>query len=339
METYRQEHPELSAELERRIAGRLPAGWQEHLPAYATDVGTSATRARSGEVINALARVIPELVGGSADLAPSTNTTIPSGGDIGAGHWHGRNFHFGVREHAMGAVLNGLAAHGGLRPFGATFLVFSDYLRPALRLSALMQLPVIYVFTHDSVGMGEDGPTHQPIEHLASLRAIPGLTVLRPADGNETAAAWRTALESDGPSALILSRQALPGLPTDQVHVGGAVIADGDQATILATGSEVHVALDARDVLAARGVGARVVSLPSLERFRARPASEHDQLVPPQRPTVSVEAGATQGWHEFADAVVGIDRFGLSAPGSEALAETGITAEDVANAVLATLDR
>lgn len=238
----------------------------------------------------------------------------------------------------MGAVLNGLAAHGSLRPFGATFLVFSDYLRPALRLSALMQLPVIYVFTHDSVGMGEDGPTHQPIE-LASLRAIPGLTVLRPADGNETAAAWRAALESDGPSALILSRQALPGLPTDQVHVGGAVIADGDQATILATGSEVHVALDARDLLAARGVGARVVSLPSWERFRARPGFERDQLVPPQRPTVSVEAGASQGWHELADAVVGIDRFGLSAPGADALAETGITAEDVADAVLATLDR
>ncbi|WP_349257780.1 transketolase family protein [Iamia sp.] len=193
--------------------------------------------------------------------------------------------------------------------------------------------------THDSVGMGEDGPTHQPIEHLASLRAIPGLTVLRPADGNETAAAWRAALESDGPSALILSRQALPGLPTDQVHVGGAVIADGDQATILATGSEVHVALDARDLLAARGVGARVVSLPSWERFRARPGFERDQLVPPQRPTVSVEAGACQGWHEFADAVVGIDRFGLSAPGADALAETGITAEDVADAVLATLDR
>jgi transketolase len=338
MEMYRQEHPELSAELERRTAGRLPAGWQEHLPAYATDVGTSATRARSGEVINALARVIPELVGGSADLAPSTNTTIDSGGDIAAGHWHGRNFHFGDREHAMGAVLNGLAAHGSLRPFGATFLVFSDYLRPALRLSALMQLPVIYVFTHDSVGMGEDGPTHQPIE-LASLRAIPGLTVLRPADGNETAAAWRAALESDGPSALILSRQALPGLPTDQVHVGGAVIADGDQATILATGSEVHVALDARGLLAARGVGARVVSLPSWERFRARPGFERDQLVPPQRPTVSVEAGASQGWHEFADAVVDIDRFGLSAPGADPLAETGITAEDVADAVLATLDR
>lgn len=178
-------------------------------------------------VINALAPAIPELVGGSADLAPSTNTTIEGAGDIAAGAWDGRNFHFGVREHAMGAVLNGLAAHGGLRPFGATFLAFSDYLRPALRLSALMQLPVVYVFTHDSVGMGEDGPTHQPVEHLASLRAIPGLIVLRPADGNETAAAWRAALESEVPCALVLSRQPLPSLPTDRVDVAGAIIADG----------------------------------------------------------------------------------------------------------------
>jgi transketolase len=337
-EAYHREDPDLAAELGRRIAGRLPDDWQQHVPSYATDEEPVATRVRSGEAINALAAGIPELVGGSADLAPSTNTTIDDAGDIAAGHWLGRNFHFGVREHAMGAVLNGLAAHGGLRPFGATFLVFSDYLRPALRLSALMQLPVIYVFTHDSVGMGEDGPTHQPIEHLAGLRAIPGLTVLRPADGNETAAAWRAAIEADGPSALILSRQALPALPTDQVHVGGAVIADGDQATILATGSEVHVALEARNLLADRRVSARVVSLPSWERFRARPRAERDQLVPPQRPTVSVEAGASQGWHEFADVVVGIDRFGLSAPGADALAQTGITAAAVADAVLATLD-
>jgi transketolase len=339
LEAYHQEDPDLAVELERRIAGRLPDDWQQHLPSYATDEEPAATRVRSGEAINALAAGIPELVGGSADLAPSTNTTIDDAGDIAAGHWLARNLHFGVREHAMGAVLNGLAAHGGLRPFGATFLVFSDYLRPALRLSALMRLPVVFVFTHDSVGMGEDGPTHQPIEHLASLRAIPGLTVLRPADGNETAAAWRTALESDGPSALILSRQGLPALPTDQVHVGGAVIADGDQATILATGSEVHVALEARNLLAGRGVDARVVSLPSWERFRARPSAERDQLIPPQRPTVSVEAGASQGWHEFADVVVGIDRFGLSAPGADALAQTGITAAAVADAVLAALGR
>ena len=333
---YAKAHPELDAELAPRIDGALPADWQDHLPSFPLDAGAAATRTRSGSVINALAAAIPELVGGSADLAPSTNTTIEGAGDIAAGVWDGRNFHFGVREHAMGAVLNGLAAHGGLRPFGATFLVFSDYLRPALRLSALMGLPVVYVFTHDSVGMGEDGPTHQPVEHLASLRAIPGLTVLRPADGNETAAAWRAALEADGPCALILSRQPLPSLPTDRVDVAGAIIADGDDATILATGSEVHVALDARALLAEHDVSVRVVSLPSWERFRRLPAAERHRLVHPGRLTISVEAGASQGWHEFADVVIGVDRFGLSAAGPDALAAVGITAEAIVGAVLNT---
>lgn len=211
----------------------------------------------------------------------------------------------------MGAVLNGLAAHGGRRPFGATFLVFSDYLRPTLHLAALIRLRVVFVFTHDSVGMGEDGSTHQPIEHLASLRAIPGLNVVRPADGNETAAAWRAALEFDGPTSLILSRQLLPSLPTLEVDVAGAVVADGVDATILVTGSEVQVALAARDLLARRGVATRVVSLPSWERLRDRPAGERQRLVPPGRPVLSVEAGASQGWHGFADIVVGVDRFGL----------------------------
>jgi transketolase len=331
---YRDAHPALAAELDRRMAGRLPDGWQDHLPSFGVGKeAAAATRSRSGEVINALAPAVPELVGGSADLAPSTTTTIDGAGDIAAGAWDGRNIHFGVREHAMGAVLNGLAAHGGFRPFGATFLVFSDYLRPALRLSALMRLPVVYVFTHDSVGMGEDGPTHQPIEHLAGLRATPGLTVLRPADGNETAAAWRAALEAGGPSALILSRQGLPSLPTDRVDVAGAVMADGGDATILATGSEVHVALAARELLAERGVAVRVVSLPSWERFRQRPAAERDALVPADRPRISVAAGASQGWQEFADVVVGVDRFGLSAAGPEALDEVGITPEAVTDAV------
>jgi transketolase len=338
-QSFRTAHPELAGELERRLTGELPDGWLDCLPYFATDARPAATRSRSGEVINALAPVLPELVGGSADLAPSTNTTINGGGDIAASAWDGRVFHFGVREHAMGAVLNGIAAHGGFRPFGATFLIFSDYLRPALRLSALMRLPVIYVFTHDSVGMGEDGPTHQPIEHLASLRAIPGLAVIRPADGNETAAAWRAALEADGPTALILSRQALPSLPTMRVDVAGAIIADGEDATLVATGSEVHVALRARELLADQGISARVVSLPSWELFRQRPAAARERLLPPDRPTVSVEAGATQGWLEFADLVVGIDRFGLSAPGAEALAEVGITAEAVACAVNEALGR
>ncbi|MDQ3030718.1 MAG: transketolase, partial [Actinomycetota bacterium] len=335
---YQEAHPELAGELDRRMAGQLPEDWADALPAFGVDEDDAATRTRSGEVINALALVIPELVGGSADLAPSTNTTIDGGGDIAAGAWDGRNFHFGVREHAMGAVLNGMAAHGGLRPFGATFLVFSDYLRPTLRLAALMRLPVIFVFTHDSVGMGEDGPTHQPIEHLASLRAIPGLTVYRPADGNETAAAWQAALHNAGPSVLVLSRQKLPSLPTDRVYVAGAIVADGEDATILATGSEVHVALEARDLLAERDVRVRVVSLPSWEAFRRRPPAERDMVVPSAVPTISVEAGASQGWHEFADVVVGVDRFGLSASGPEALAEVGITAEAVADAVTRVLE-
>ena len=335
---YQEAHPELGRELDRRMAGQLPENWADALPAFAMGEDDAATRTRSGEVINALAPLIPELVGGSADLAPSTNTTIDGAGDIAAGAWDGRNFHFGVREHAMGAVLNGMAAHGGLRPFGATFLVFSDYLRPTLRLSALMRLPVIFVFTHDSVGMGEDGPTHQPIEHLASLRAIPGLTIYRPTDGNETAAAWQAALRDAGPSVLVLSRQKLPSLPTARVDVAGAIVADGNDATILATGSEVHVALAARDLLAARDVRVRVVSLPSWEAFRRRPAWERDGLVPARVPTVSVEAGASQGWHEFADVVVGVDRFGLSASGPEALTEVGITAEAVADAVTRVLE-
>ena len=335
---YQEAHPELAGELDRRMAGQLPEDWADALPAFGVDEDDAATRTRSGEVINALALVIPELVGGSADLAPSTNTTIDGGGDIAAGAWDGRNFHFGVREHAMGAVLNGMAAHGGLRPFGATFLVFSDYLRPTLRLAALMRLPVIFVFTHDSVGMGEDGPTHQPIEHLASMRAIPGLTVYRPADGNETAAAWQAALHNAGPSVLVLSRQKLPSLPTDRVYVAGAIVADGEDATILATGSEVHVALEARDLLAERDVRVRVVSLPSWEAFRRRPPAERDMVVPSAVPTISVEAGASQGWHEFADVVVGVDRFGLSASGPEALAEVGITAEAVADAVTRVLE-
>ena len=336
---YLSAHPALAGELERRVAGELPGGWQGHLPSFLLDAEPVATRSRLGEIINALAPAIPELVGGSADLAPSTDTTIRGASDIAAGAWDGRNFHFGVREHAMVAVLNGLAAHGGLRPFGATFLVFSDYLRPALRLSALMRLPVVYVFIHDSVGMGEDGPTHQPIEHLASLRALPGLMVLRPADGNETAAAWRAALETLGPSALILSRQKLPSLPTDQVDIAGAIIADGSDATVLATGSEMHVALAARALLAERGIAARVVSLPSWELFRARSDAERQRLVPTDRPTISVEARASQGWREFADVVVGVDRFGLSAAGPEALAAVGITPEAVVDVVLAAIQR
>ncbi|MFU8840623.1 MAG: transketolase [Nitriliruptoraceae bacterium] len=333
--SYRAAYPDLAAEFERRMAGQLPDGWDDDLLASVSGDAPVATRAALGQVLNAAAARIPELVGGSADLAPSTVTTLHGAGDVSRADAHGRNLHFGVREHAMGAMLNGLAAHGGFRPFGATFLVFSDYVKPAIRLSALMQLPVLYIFTHDSIGLGEDGPTHQPVEQLAALRATPGLTVLRPADANETALALRTALTLAGPVALVLSRQALPRLAPEHLDAAGSVVADGADAVLVATGSEVAVALEARELLAGEGVAARVVSLPSWELFRARPPAERSRLLPPGIPTVAVEAASPQGWHEFADAVVGLDRFGASGAAAALYEHLGITAEAVAAAVRA----
>ncbi len=335
---YRADHPELAAEFERRMAGQLPDDWADGLLDAVAGEGPVATRASLGAVLNAAAARLPELVGGSADLAPSTVTTLDGEGDVTRADKAGRNLHFGVREHAMGAIVNGLAAHGGLRPFGATFLVFSDYVKPAIRLSALMQLPVLFVFTHDSIGLGEDGPTHQPIEQLASLRATPGLTVLRPADANETASAVRTALELDGPVALILSRQKLPVLPPDRMDMAGRVVADGTEAVIVATGSEVSVALGAREALASTGRSVRVVSLPSWELFRARPATEQDELLPPDLPTVAVEAASPQGWREFADEVVGLDRFGASGAAEALYEHFRLTPEAVAARVGGLLD-
>jgi transketolase len=330
---YAKDHPELAAEFQRMVAGRLPDGWDDTLPEFDPGHDALATRKAFGAALNAVAARIPELVGGSADLAPSTNTTLEGEGDISRGEWTGRNFHFGVREHAMGAVLNGLAAHGGVRVFGATFLVFSDYLRPALRLSALMQLPVLYVFTHDSIGLGEDGPTHQPVEHLASLRAIPGLTVLRPADANETSLALAAALAAEGPVALVLSRQNLPILEPGDLDPAGSQVADGDEATIVSTGSEVHVALRARALLGGQGIRARVVSVPSWELFRRRPAAERERVLPPGPPVVAVEAGSPQGWCEFADVVVGLDRFGASGSSHDVYEHLGITPQAVADQV------
>lgn len=334
---YRAAHPQPAAELQRLLAGRLPAGWRDALPRFPAGSPPLATRKASGQTLNALAPRIPELVGGSADLAPSTLTTLEGYGDVSAGHWDGRNLHFGVREHAMGAMLNGMAAHGGLRVFGATFLAFSDYCRPAIRLAALMQLPVVFVFTHDSIGLGEDGPTHQPIEHLAALRAIPGLTVLRPADANETALAWAAALEASGPTVLVLSRQSLPVLDPDRLDLAGAVVAPGEDAAIVATGSEIEIALAARDLLAADGITARVVSLPSWELFRHRPPEERETILPPHLPTVAVEAASPQGWCEFADATVGLTRFGVSAPAPQAYTYLGITPAAVADRLRALL--
>lgn len=348
MAAYRDAHPELAAELERVLVGELPDGWDADLPVFEADPKGIATRVASGKAINALAARIPELVGGSADLAPSNNTHIADGLGVSERDFGGRNLHFGIREHGMGAVLNGMALHGGLRVFGATFLVFSDYMRGAVRIAALSGLPVTYVWTHDSVYVGEDGPTHQPIEHLMALRVMPNLVVLRPGDANETVEAWRVAqTHRAGPVAIVLSRQNLPTLdraelaPAAGLARGAYVLADAPSgapdAIAIATGSEVSLALAARDLLAADGIALRVVSMPSWELFAAQDAAYRESVLPAAvTRRVSVEAGVTQGWERWtgsAGAAIGIDRYGASAPGGTVGAELGMTAEAVAAAV------
>jgi len=353
-EAYRKVHPDLAAELERVIAGELPKDWDKEIPTFTTADKPIATRSAGGKIINAIAARVPELLGGSADLNSSTETALKGAGDFqspateggahqGAvgGEWGygGRNVHYGVREHAMAAVSSGLALHGGVIPFSATFFTFADYMRPAIRLAALMKLKSIYVFTHDSIGVGEDGPTHQPIEHAASLRAIPQLTVIRPADANETASAWRVAMTRRGPTALLLTRQALPILAgTDDVAYGGYVLADTDgrpDVILIATGSEVTLAVEARVELLGRGIKARVVSLPSWELFDAQPQAYRDTILPPSvLARVAVEAGVPQGWEKYTGAfgaVVGIEnRFGASAPIKVVMEKLGFTAANVA---------
>lgn len=336
-------HPDLAAEWMRTFSAALPEDALHDLPCF--DVGDSvATRAASGTVLAALAGRIPELVGGSADLAESTNVALP-GGAVGADDFGGRVIHFGVREHAMAAIANGLSLHGGFRPVISTFLVFSDYLRPALRLSALMCQPVIYVFTHDSLGLGEDGPTHQPVEHLAALRAIPNLAVLRPADAHETAEAWSVALtRTDGPTALVLSRQPLPVLPPSPVgwlasRGARLVRAGGRRADIvlIATGSEVALCLGAADRLATVGLSAWVVSMPWKERFLALHPADREMMLPPGVPRLVVEAASPQGWAEVAGdlgRVDGVGCFGASAAGEVLLAEFGFSPEAVTSAAL-----
>lgn len=331
---YRQDHPDLAAELERRWRGELPDGWLEALPNL--DEEATATRKASQAVLNAIADAVPELVGGSADLAASNNTTIKGGGDVEPGHFDGRNIHYGVREHAMGSITNGIALHGGFRPFAATFLIFNDYMRPPVRLAAMMGLPTIYVYTHDSIGLGEDGPTHQPIEQLAGLRALPNLHLIRPADATETVGAWQCALgRTDGPTAMALTRQGVPaleGTDAERVAEGAYAVrhADEPDVVLVATGSEVAVAVDAADTLAAEGTSVRVVSMPCWERFTRRPASQRDALLPPDVPTVSVEAAAAFGWERFSHAHVGMDGFGASAPSSDLYPHFDITADAVA---------
>jgi transketolase len=341
----------------------LPVGWTEALPSFPADAKGMATRKASGEVLSALAPVLPELWGGSADLAESNNTT-PKGAPSFlpqdrqtkefSGGPYGRVLHFGIREHAMGAIMNGIAVHGGTRVFGGTFLTFSDYMRGAVRLAALMQLPVTYVWTHDSIGLGEDGPTHQPIEHLAALRAIPGLDVVRPADANETAACWQAILEhGDRPAGIILTRQNVPVFPrgedgfndTGNVAKGGYVLIDapgidsGDgppDVVLVGTGSEVQLAVEARAILAEKGIRARVVSMPCREWFDEQDASYRETVIPPTvKARVSVEAGVAQGWREVVGdhgRIVSIEHFGASADFARIYREFGVTGQAVADA-------
>jgi transketolase len=350
---YSEKFPELAAEWERVMSRTLPEGWDQAIRGYKPKEAV-ATRQASGEILNAVAPVLPTLIGGSADLAPSNNTLLKGSADFSSKDRAGRNMHFGVREHGMGAVLNGMTIHGGLMPYGATFLVFSDYMRPSIRLAALMSLPVIYVFTHDSIGLGEDGPTHQPVEHLAALRAIPNLTVIRPADAAETAWAWHVALENrGGPVALILTRQKVPLLErgpfasAEDLALGAYVLSESSKEKIdlvlIATGSEVQLAVEAQKRLLTEGIGARVVSMPSWELFDRQPETYRDSIFPNDGTArLAIEAGSPMGWHRYSGAkgdVIGIERFGASAPGPTVLKEFGFTAEAVVARAMALLKR
>jgi len=367
MDVYTKTFPELAAELQGRLDGQLPAGWDADIPVFPADAKGLATRVAGGKVMNAIAPRLPALGGGSADLDPSTHTALTDLGDFnpplapgedsqgsdGGGWSHaGRNLHFGVREHAMGAIANGLAVHGGFVPYGATFLIFSDYMRPAIRLAALMGLHVVHVFTHDSVALGEDGPTHQPIEQLASLRAIPNLDVIRPADANETAVAWKVALETKRrPVLLALTRQNVPTLDrtryasADGLRRGAYVLSDARDGKpvliLIASGSEVGLIVEAANRLQADGIAVRCVSMPSWELFEAQPQSYRDTVLPPDLTArLAVEMGATQGWRRYVGErgdVLGIDHFGASAPAGKLLQEFGFTVDNVVHRAKALL--
>ena len=338
---YRGAHPDLATELERRLARQLPAGWDAALPVFGPN-DTQATRAASGKVLNAIAAKVPELIGGSADLTGSNNTEIKGGGVFSAAERTGRNFHFGVREHGMGAALNGIVLHGGFIPFGGTFLIFSDYMRPSIRLAALTPLKPIYVFTHDSIGLGEDGPTHQPIEQLAALRAIPNMTVIRPSDPTEVVEAWRAAIaHRNGPLALVLTRQKTAVVdrskyaPAAGLHRGGYVLADSPRpdVVLMATGSEVGLILGAYERLKADGRQPRAVSMPCLEYFAGQPQDYREVVLPPGVPRIAVEAAAPQSWYRWVPVgqgvIMGIERFGESAPYQRIYQEFGLTVDAV----------
>ncbi len=363
---YSQAYPELAEEMHQWMRGALPDGWDKDIPVFPPNDKGMATRVASGKVMNAITLKLPTFIGGSADLDPSTHTALAGRGDfespyetiddpqgsVGGGwKYSGSNLHFGIREHGMGAILNGMAAHGGTIPFGSTFLIFSDYMRPSIRLAALMGLHVIYVYTHDSIALGEDGPTHEPVEQLLGLRSIPNMLVIRPADANETAAAWRIAIEHQaGPVALVLSRQNLPVLDLQKypqlplgVRSGGYVLAHATgkppaDITLIATGSEVHLALAAREKLESQGVRARVVSLPCWNLFDTQPVSYREAVLPPEVPMLAIEAGVSLGWRSYVGPglnVIGVDRFGASAPGGIVMREYGFSADHVTQQALA----
>jgi transketolase len=352
---FAQEYPDLASEFQRVIDRRLPADWDSCLPAFVSADGPMATRVASGKVIEILGPCLPEMMGGSADLSPSTHTNIDGTGNFEPEDWAGRNMHFGIRENAMGAILNGMALHSGLIPYGGTFLVFSDYMRPPMRLAAMNALPVIYIFTHDSIGMGEDGPTHQPIEQLVGLRSIPGMVVLRPADANETVAAWRVAIgRKQGPVALVLTRQGLPVLDLKSypaimtgVPLGGYILADAPATErpdiiLIATGSEVHLALEGREQLATGGVHARVVSMPSTNLFTSQSDDYREKILPAGVPLLVIEAGSPVGWQSFVGpriAVIAVDAFGSSAPGPVVMEHYGFTVENICRQAHHVLDQ
>ncbi len=344
LQVYKKAYPDLGSELERRLTGVLPDDWQSALPVFPTDSKGIASRAASKKVINSLAAKIPELLGGSADLAPSNLTWIDGSKAFQLDDRLGRNFHFGVREHAMGAIVNGMAVHGGVIPYGSTFLTFSDYMRPAIRISAFSKIPSIWVFTHDSIGLGEDGPTHQPIEHLASLRAMPNLVVIRPGDANETAEAWKVAISRrDGPTLLVLSRQALPTIdrdvfaPASELSKGAYVLADigdGDpQLILMATGSELSLIVEAGLRLGAEGINIRLVSFPSWELFKDQDPEYRDSILPPEiKARLAVEAGVSQGWERWVGdegQIISMESYGESAPAKVLFEKFGFTPEAV----------
>jgi transketolase len=343
----------LAEEFKQFMKGRLPEGWELDIPTFPNDPKGTATRVASGTVLNAIAAKVQNLMGGSADLAPSTKTLIKGSTEFKSGGYGQRNVHFGVREHGMGSILNGLALHGGIIPYGATFLIFSDYMRPPIRLAAMMGLRVIYVFTHDSIGLGEDGPTHQPIEQLASLRLIPNLTVIRPADANETAEAWRRAMKNEGgPTALVLTRQNLPTVdrspmaPAENLAYGAYVLQktmdNPPEVLLLASGSEVTIALEAGKQLKEKGISSWIISMPSWELFEKQPQEYREAVLPPKiKKRVAIEAGCTQGWHRYVGnqgAIIGLDHFGASAPYQVLYEKFGLTAQRVVEEAISLIE-